>query len=175
MDVMKLSPRGQFTSSIYIFFFFPTRFFSLAHFFFGETFFLSFLFGPPLTPSFFGETPTYPNPPTTLLPTNPPTSFILLTSSPPTSFYIHFHHQNFQPKESLNKLQECPMKRSFNKQATRARKQEELQGGGKNGSLKISTLLFFLYYFLHSSIFSSCCKENDDSVIIIFFFYYFSL
>jgi len=175
MDVMKLSPRGQFTSSIYIFFFFPTRFFSLAHFFFGETFFLSFLFGPPLTPSFFGETPTYPNPPTTLLPTNPPTSFILLTSSPPTSFYIHFHHQNFQPKESLSKLQECPMKRSFNKQAIGARKQEELQGGGKNGSLKISTLLLFLYYFLHSSIFSSCCKENDDSVIIIFFFYYFSL
>jgi hypothetical protein len=46
----------------------------------------------------FWEAPTYPNPPTALLPTNPPTSLILLTHSSPTSFCIHFHCQSFRPR-----------------------------------------------------------------------------
>jgi hypothetical protein len=46
-----LSPRGQFTWSVYLFFF--CSFFSLAQFFFPcKGFFYHFFFCPPLTPSF---------------------------------------------------------------------------------------------------------------------------
>jgi len=48
---------------------------------FWEQFSYHVFFGPPLTSSFCLEAPTYPNPPTALLPTNPSTSPILLTSS----------------------------------------------------------------------------------------------
>ncbi len=128
-----------------------------------NSFFYHFFFVPPLTPSFFWEVHTYPNPPTPLLPTNPPTSLILLTPYPPTSFCTHFHRQSFQPRESLTssklkepkihksfkgyELQECPSKRSFNVMAEGARKQEELQGGGKSGSLKVSSFLLLLFLF----------------------------
>jgi len=68
--------------------------------------------------------------------------------------------------------------------AARAQKQEELQGGGKSGSLKVSSLLLLLSYFLHfasrwrqkwelegklpSYISSSCCEEdkNDNNIIV---------
>ncbi len=81
MDGMKLSPGVSLLDQY--FYFFRARFFSLAQFFFFlGTVFLSLFFGPPLTPSFFGEAPTYPNPPTSLLPTIPLTSLILLTPSP---------------------------------------------------------------------------------------------
>ncbi len=129
-------PQGSvYLVSIFLFlllFFFPARFFSpcSVFFFFCEQFFYHLFFGPPLTPSFFWEAPTYPNPPITLLPTNSPTSLILLTPSPPTSFCFHFHCQSFWPKKSLSssklheskihksfkgwELLECPNKRSFN-------------------------------------------------------------
>lgn len=65
--------------------------------------------------------------------------------------------------------------------AARAGKQKELQGGGKSGNLKVSSLLFFLSYFLNSFVFSSykfpsppfsffCCEENNDGIIVVLFY-----
>jgi len=46
----------------------------------------------------------------------------------------------------------------------KAQKQEELQGGGKSGSLKVSSLLLLLSYFLHFF----RCKEDGNDVTIVF-------
>ncbi len=92
MDGMKLSPRGQYFFFLLVLFS-PGTFFSLAQFFFsGDSFFITFFFGPPLTPSFFWEAPTYSNhlPPFFL-----PTTYIPSSCWPPpplTSFCAHFHH-----------------------------------------------------------------------------------
>jgi hypothetical protein len=87
MDGMKLSPRGQFTWSLFIFFtarfFFPSPvlFFSLG------TVLLSLFIDPPLTPSFFGKlllpTPTYLPP------------FFLPTHLPPSSCWPPPHPPPF--------------------------------------------------------------------------------
>jgi len=68
MDGMKLSPRGQFTWSVYIFFF--------CSFFSPSSVFLSIFFGPPFTPSFFfGKLlPTPTHLPPFFLPTHIPPS-----------------------------------------------------------------------------------------------------
>jgi hypothetical protein len=73
----------------------------------------------------------------------------------------HEIHRSFKGWE----LQECPSKRSFNVVAARAQKLEELQGGGRSGSLKVSSLLLLLFYFLYFF----CCKEDDKDVTVVFF------
>ncbi len=42
------------------------------------------------------------------------------------------------------------------------RKQEELQGLRRSGTVKVSSFLLLLYYFLHSSIFSSSNEKDND-------------
>ncbi len=92
---MKLSPRGQFTLSVFIIFllvlFSPVRFFfpSLVVFFLG-TIFLSLFFSPHLWPPsfFFGKLLPTHNLPTALLPTNPLTSLILQTPPHPPPFAL---------------------------------------------------------------------------------------
>ncbi len=91
-------------------------------------------------------------------------------------------HRSFKGWE----LQECPSKKSFNVVAAREQKLEELQGGGRSGSLKVSSLLL-LSYFLHSfvarkmttmspssSFVSSCYKEKDDNNVVIIFIFFFN-
>ncbi len=65
-------------------------------------------------------------------------------------------------------------------------KQEELQGGGKSGTLKVSSLLLLLFLFLHffvmkkmammslssSFVSSSCFKEEDDNGVLVVFFFF---
>jgi hypothetical protein len=76
-----LFPRGQFTWSVYLFFF--CSFFSLAQFFFPcKGFFYHFFFWPAPDPKFFVGSSYLLQPPTALLPTNPPTSLFLLAPSP---------------------------------------------------------------------------------------------
>jgi hypothetical protein len=72
-------------------------------------------------------------------------------------------------------LQECPNKRSFNVVVAGARTPEDLQGGGRSGSLKVRSLLLlliFAFFFVakkmttmssSSSFVSSCCEEEDDN------------
>ncbi len=59
--------------------------------------------------------------------------------------------------------------------------QEELQGGGKSGNLKVSSVLFLLSYFLNYFVFSSyrfpsppfsffCCEEDNDAIVILVFY-----
>jgi len=87
-------PQGSvYLVSIYLFLpvlFFPTIIFSLAQFFFllGTVFLSPFFFTHPWPQVCFWEAPTYPNPPTTFLPTNPPTTF-LPTNPPPTHLLLH--------------------------------------------------------------------------------------
>ncbi len=88
MDGMKLSPRGQFTWSV--FFFFPSApffsqldFFSLDQFLFpGKSFFLSLFFWPTPDPKFFLGSSYLLQLPTALLPTNHLHPLILLAPSP---------------------------------------------------------------------------------------------
>ncbi len=80
MDKMKLSPRGQFTWSVYVFFL--CSFFPLAQYFFLGTVFLSLFFWPTPDPKFFlGSSylpqPTYLPHPADYLPTH-----LLLRSLP---------------------------------------------------------------------------------------------
>jgi len=94
MDGMKLSPRSQYFFFLLVLFS-PGTYFSLAQFLFsGDSFFITFFFGPPVTPSFFWEAPTYPQP--TYQPTYHPH---LADPSPPTSFCAHLHHQSSEELE----------------------------------------------------------------------------
>jgi hypothetical protein len=83
MDGMKVSPRGQFTWSV---FFFQPNFYSLAQFFlFWGQFLFHFFFGPPLNQRFFYGKLLL----TTLLPTNPPPS-LMLPTPPHLTICAHF-------------------------------------------------------------------------------------
>jgi hypothetical protein len=109
MDGMKLSPRGQFTWSVFYFssrpFFFQPNFYSLSQFsFFGGPFLFHLFLAHPWIKVCIGKLLPTPNLPTALLPTNPPPSLMLPTPPHPT-ICTHFQHPLvlFLPSPSPNK------------------------------------------------------------------------
>ncbi len=170
-------------------------YFTVSFFFLGTVFYHFFL-AHPWPQVFFGEAPTYPNPPITLLPTThlPPSSCWPPPHPPPfafTSIARAFELERAWVAQSFKSTKSTRASRvgSFNVVATRAWKQEELQGGDRSGRLKQSSLsssfliscIFFVTkkmttMSLLSSFVSSYCKKKDNNsvTVVVVFFSFFS-
>ncbi len=177
-------PRGQFIWLIFFFLlllFLSVKCFSLVQIFlFLGTIFLSFFFGPPLTPScLFGSSylpqPIYLLHLANLFPIHLFLCSFLSLELPSQREFEYLIVVGIRNPHEFQRLGVLGMPQ-----------QEKLQGGGRSGSLKVSSLLLLLSYFfvakkmITMSLLSSFIsfhyyeeENNNNTIVVVVVFFFF--